>query len=326
MRFNPFLAKQYADEFNVTLEIVDSKMRQRDPRNIFYYRSVAKKINNYNPDIIYSCDYFFWMLCRSHIKTKKKVYGIHDAEKHGSGFSIIASLIEKSAYRSIRKIDYFFTFSPNQHDLFLKKFGKESYLVGMSYKDFGTSHQQQSPISEGVNMLFFGTISRYKGLDLLIDAMESLNREGVTNLKLTIAGKGEYWDSCKSLIHTPHLFNLQIRFIDNDEIPDLMCTHHFIVLPYRDATQSGPLVTALGYCLPVIAPDYGCFKETLNGESAIIYPRGELKGALLKASLINQKEYELLKTGMSSLRDKYSEENIANNYIQSFYSILNDEK
>ena len=323
MRFNPIIAKQYADEFDITLEIIDSKMRQRNPRNFIYYRSVAKRINSYNPDIVYSCDYFFWTLCRSLLKTNNKVYGIHDAERHSSGLSIIASLIEKSAYRCIRKMDFFFTFSSNQHDLFLKKFGKESYMVGMSYKDFGVSQQLLPSISEGVNLLFFGTISKYKGLDLLIEAIESLNDEGVTNLKVTIAGQGEYWNFCKSLIKSRDIYNLQIRFIENKEIPDLMCSHHFIVLPYRDATQSGPLVTALGYSLPVIAPDFGCFKEILNKESAIIYPQGNLKQALRRVSEITQDDYDIFKNKMNSLRDNYSEDRIANNYIHSFYSVIN---
>lgn len=322
MRYNPEKAKEYADKYGITLEVVDPKVRRRNPKNILYYRVVARKINSYTPDIVYACNVFpFWTYCYSLIKCKNKVLGLHDVSMHSYKFSMAKYLIQYNKERWIKRFSNLITFSPNQQEYLKQRFGKDSYMVGMSCKTFGESKMTAPSLSEGVQLLFFGIISRYKGLDLLIDAIEQLRVEGLTNLRLTIAGKGESWEECKVLIKTPELYNLQVRFIENSEIADLMSSHHFIVLPYRDATQSGPLVTAIGYGLPVIAPSFGCFTETLNNDSAIIYPQGELKEALTQVSRITENEYDQLRNGMFALTELYSEENIAQNYIRAFKEI-----
>lgn len=327
MRYNPARAKEYAEKYGITLEIIDPKMRRRNPKNIFFYHEVANRINQYNPDIVYACNIFpFWMYSYKRITCKNKVLGLHDVSMHTYKFSLIKLWIQHNKERWIKRFSNLITFSTNQHNLLKQDFGKESYMVGMASKFFGFSSLIPPPFSEGIKLLFFGIISKYKGLDLLIEALENLNNAGVTNLQLTIAGRGESWDDCKGLIKTPSLYNLKVRFIKNDEIPDLMCSHHFIVLPYRDATQSGPLVAALGYGLPIIAPNFGCFSEALDEKSSILYPQGELSNALKRVANMSNQEYENIKQETLRIKETYSEERIADNYIKAFKEIINGAK
>lgn len=321
-RFNPHWMKEYCEKYGITLEIVDPMMRRRNPKNLLFYHKVAQKINSYNPDIVYGCSiYPFWAISYGWIKCSIRILGLHDVSMHSYKFSIARHLIQYNKERLIKKFTHIISFSNNQHDLLKSRFGKESYMVGMSIKNFGKSDIKPAPIKDGIKLLFFGTISLYKGLDILIKALEELREEDVTNISLTIAGKGESWDECKQFIKTPEIYNLQVRFIDNDEIPNLMSSHHFIVLPYRDATQSGPLVAAIGYELPVIAPKFGCFTEMLSEDNAILYKQGDLKNALLKVSNMSPMEYNTLKERISLVKENYSEENIARNYINAFNKI-----
>lgn len=322
MRYNPEKAMDYADKYGITLEVVDPQMRRRNPKIVMFYYNVAKKINKYNPDVVYSCDILFWSVGRFVIRTKYKVFGIHDAKGHETKLTLFGHIIKHLSRSCRRNMDYFLTFSPNQHDLFKEITKKESKMVGMSYKSFGVSTKTPPQINNGVKILFFGIIGYYKGLDLLIDAIEELNREGVTNLSLTIAGKGDFWKECQLKIKTPSLYSLMVRFIQNDEIPDLMSSHHFLVLPYRSATQSGPLVTALGYGLPIVAPRFGCFTEVYSDSTAILYQSGDLKNALRKASSLTMADYTQLKNSVMVLKEKYSEDTIARNYINAFKEIL----
>lgn len=328
MRYNPKEMQTYADQYGITLEIVDPKMRRRNPKNIRFYKNLAKRINSYYPDIVYACEMFpFWMLTYRYIKCKNKVYGIHDVLPHYEKANFIKRWILKKKEQYIKqKFDHIVTFSKNQQALLKGHFGKDSDMVGMSYKYFGDSKLTPSPFENGVKILFFGIISHYKGLDLLIQAMEELKSEGVTNLHLTIAGRGEAWADCQPLIKSPELYNLQVRFIENAEIPDLMGSHHFIVLPYRSATQSGPLVAALGYGVPVVAPSFGCFTDTVNNDTAILYEQGNLKDALRRVSQMTNVEYLKMKDAMAVLREQYSEESIAANYIKTFKKVLDANK
>lgn len=161
------------------------------------------------------------------LKCKNIVLGVHDAQTHSYEMTMSRFLEKYSKGLSFKVHQHFVTFSGGQQQLLKQVYGKDSYMVGMSCKDFGKSALSAPTISNGVKLLFFGTINKYKSLDLLIADLEDLRRKGITNVTLTIAGKGESWNTCKSLIQTKEMYNLQVRFIDNCEIPDLMSSHHF---------------------------------------------------------------------------------------------------
>lgn len=323
MRYNPKKAKEYADKYGIILEIVDPKMRRRNPLNILYYWKIAKKINDYKADIVYACSIFpFWMLTFRFIKCKNKVFGVHDAVRHTYKNNPALQWMNNQKEKWFKRFPLLLTFSPSQQKLLKTVYGFDSKMVGMSFKSFGESTKKPVVIDNRVNLLFFGSIIHYKGLDLLISALEKLREEGYDNLSLTIAGKGSYWEDCKPLIKTPQMYNLQVRFIGNDEIPDIMCTHHFLVLPYRNVTQSGPLVTALGYGLPVIAPSMGSFMDYFDEESAIFYQQGELTEALRRVSRMSSSQYDELRINVAKVRENYTEERIAQNYIQAFKEMI----
>lgn len=325
MRYGPQKAKEYAEKYGISLEIVDPKVRRRNPKNLLFYWKVARKINRYKPDIVYACSVFpFWMLTYRFIKCKNKVFGVHDAVRHSYKNNRALQWMNDQKEKWFKRFPQLLTFSTSQHDLLKERHGCESDMVGMSFKSFGKSDKIPKPISEGVKLLFFGSIILYKGLDLLIQALEELRVAGVNNISLTIAGKGAFWEDCKPLIKTQEMYNLQVRFIENEEIPDLMSSHHFLVLPYRDVTQSGPLFTALGYGLPVIAPKMGSFIDVFNNDAAVFYSEGGLKDALTKVSKMDNHHYELLRNAVACIRENYTEEKIAQNYIKAFKKNLNE--
>jgi glycosyltransferase involved in cell wall biosynthesis len=126
------------------------------------------------------------------------------------------------------------------------------------------------PISEKI-VLFFGFIRKYKGLDLLLEAMaEPVIRDA--GIKLLIAGEF-YEDEAPylELIRQKGLEGtvlLHTRFIPDSEVRNYLCAGDFIIQPYRNATQSG--VTPLAYYferpmvvtnvggLPDLVPDHRC--------------------------------------------------------------------
>ena len=317
-------ASQYSDANGIVLHLHPCRYRGRDLRNIFYFSKIAKEIKKINPDLLYHCERnpFFAVATFLYLRGVNRVLGVHDAMPHTYGRDFGKWLAVKTVDIAFRLHTNFITFSKGQQDKLFRYRGLNSTCVGMSCKSFGATSKVPTPIEKGVKLLFFGSINKYKGLDLLIEALEESFAHGTNNITLTIAGNGSFWTDCAKLIHHNNNYSLLIRFIENDEIPDLMSTHHFLVLPYRDVTQSGPMYAAMAYCLPVIAPNIGCFKDICNEETSILYEQGHLSDVIERLSRFQEKEYAAIRSKCVELKESLSESKIAYNYIKCFNSLI----
>lgn len=312
---------EYAKSNGIDCHLTKVDYRLRDIRNLFLYCRIIIEARNANADILFTCYKQIYLLVAMKLffPISKIVYGFHDVLPHtGARTKIVLRMVEMAT----SWFSNFVTFSKGQQNVLKDTYGKKSFLLGMSSKYLGSSRLEVPPIDNGIKLLFFGSIIKYKGVDLLIRALEELYVEGVRNITVTIAGKGEGWGACEAYIKNKDLFRTDIRFIDNNEIPDLVCSHHFLVQPYRDVTNSGPLMIAIAYGLPVVAPNIGCFAELLNEESAVLYEQGFLKDGLKKISAMTQEEYDAMRSGMTKLKEEYSEETIAKKYIDCFGNII----
>ena len=107
-----------------------------------------------------------------------------------------------------------------------------------------------------IELLFFGLVRPYKGLDL---ALEAIAKSGRTDLRLTIAG--EFWqnfDETQELIDRLGLSDqveLIPRYVSDAEAAELFDRADVVLLPYRSVTGSGVIPTAYHYGRAVIASD-----------------------------------------------------------------------
>lgn len=315
--------KRYAGEYGIEIRIVHTDIRTRSPRNLAFYGKLAEIVNGWGCDIVFSTlnDIYWTMVSTVRIKSTI-VRGIHDYIQH-SGFNK-GKLLQLSSDFNILFNKHFIFYSDNQLRLFKEKHqGKHAANVGMVNLDYGMSSLEPMPLTDSLKLLFFGRIDEYKGLDTLIGAMEELYSQNKKKIKLTICGRGAYWEKCKSLISHSELYDLNIKFIDNDEIPDLFMSNHFLVLPYKDATQSGPMMIALNYGIPVIAPDIPAFSEFCDNENSVRYASGNLTGALERCMEMTDPEYRSIKGKWDQVKQMHTSRSIADNYIQFFKEINN---
>lgn len=129
------------------------------------------------------------------------------------------------------------------------------------------------------NFLFFGTINHYKGIGILLDAFTRIEAR-YKNVTLTIAGNGnfdEFKEKCNGL------GNLTVinRWIRDSEVDSLFSGENIIVVvPYLDATQSGVILVAMDYHVPIIASATGGIVEQIeDGMTGILVEPGNV-GAL----------------------------------------------
>lgn len=112
------------------------------------------------------------------------------------------------------------------------------------------------------NLLFFGFIRPYKGLDLLLKSLHYLGDQ----YQLIIAGESyEKFDRYQHLIQEcTHSSRIHVheRYIPNNEVALFFSAADACILPYKSATQSGIGAIAAHYKLPIIATPVGGLAES----------------------------------------------------------------
>jgi len=114
------------------------------------------------------------------------------------------------------------------------------------------------------NLLFFGIVRPYKGLDVLLRALAQAPEQ----VTLTVAG--EFWggtgetDRLIAALGLQDRVTLQPGYVPADQIPALFEAADALVLPYREATASQNVVLAFSYGVPVIATTAGALAEAVR--------------------------------------------------------------
>ncbi len=134
-------------------------------------------------------------------------------------------------------------------------------------------------------VLLFGRMRRYKGLNILIKAA-ALVKNKVPNLKIVLAGSGPELDRLEPQLQSNPMFEIHNRKIPSDEVAELFFKSNLIVLPYIEASQSGPLHLAYTCGRSVVAANVGAISESLtDGCEGFLVPPNEphaLADAMIK--------------------------------------------
>ena len=123
-------------------------------------------------------------------------------------------------------------------------------------------------------LLFFGYVRKYKGLDLLIEAIPDIIKE-IPEVRLLIVGEfyddpSTYLERIKELGVSDYV-KLVNKFIPNEEVGKYYQASDLNVLPYRSATQSGILNVSYGFLKPVLVTNIEGLSEFVkDGKTGII--------------------------------------------------------
>jgi glycosyltransferase involved in cell wall biosynthesis len=115
-------------------------------------------------------------------------------------------------------------------------------------------------------ILFFGYIRKYKGLDLLIQAMAN---ETIKNLGIQLIIVGEFYEDASTYHDLVNALGLQNRisfysnYIPDGEVKNYVCSADFIIQPYKNATQSGVTPLAYHFEKPMLVTNVGGLADTV---------------------------------------------------------------
>lgn len=236
---------------------------------LFVGKKIKKEIQGYTVMVSYSPMITFWTTRINHLLHPKKTITVcHDPVPH-SGENALIKLFGEKQYVS----DVVIVHSKKFIDIAEKRFGNVRYIALGPHNMYKQVANKQKCIEYSKNMLnfvFFGRIEDYKGVDILISAF-SIVQKKYKDVTLSIIGNGDF---TKYLQDFKELKNSTLinRFVKDEEVDSIFTGENLIcVCPYKDATQSGAVLVAYDYGVPVIATDAGGLAEqVIDGKTGFL--------------------------------------------------------
>ncbi len=203
---------------------------------------------------------------------------VHDGEMHpGSAHRWVWPL----ALRSERRADRLIVLSSHVKDIVCKR-RNSGDVIQLWHPPFTPKFiPKTSGRRPGIEFLFFGRIQTYKGLDLLANAGALLKSQGYS-FNLVVVGEGA--------IDSVTLGNLRScnaaivnRFVSEREAAEHFKKADIVILPYKEASQSGVVATASAFRVPVLCTPVGGLREQVESLRAGVVCDGVSVEALAAA-------------------------------------------
>ena len=114
-------------------------------------------------------------------------------------------------------------------------------------------------------VLLFGRLEQYKGVEVLIEAMQHVWRQR-PETTLTVAGAGP----AARLVPDDPRITLRDEYVPEARVDNLLAGASLLVLPYTQASQSGVGVLAIAAGVPVVVSNLGALPDLTVSSSYVV--------------------------------------------------------
>lgn len=275
---------------------------RRLTRAVRYYKEWLRQIRRVaelQPDVVligdirFPFDLFPLLLLRRKARLFADIcHNVHPFSSGGKS----AGLFDRSSrqeffYRKIyRLFDVVFVHFERNRAEFLQSFGVDPQRVDVIvhgneeiFRELRTPGVDANALRRRLALpaepvvLFFGTLSRYKGTDVLIEAFARVHRE--TGARLVLAGFPFHDFDVAAHRQLTRDAGIEqavtwvAEYIDSGDVAAWMELASVIVFPYRDIYQSGALHVAQTFGVPTVASAIGAMQDVLtDGVSGLLVP------------------------------------------------------
>lgn len=180
------------------------------------------------------------------------------------------------------------------HSEFDRPLLEQTYKIGsrpVTVIPIGPYNQYQQPVQiptdalrASINLLYFGVIRPYKGLEDLIRAFDAIPKDQIDRYRLTVVGETwEGWDLPARLIAaSPYRDRITFvnQYIKDEDVAAFFANADIVVLPYHRSSASGPLHAAMSHGLPIVVTSVGGLVEAAAGYSGTVFVPAQNPDAL----------------------------------------------
>jgi len=239
-------------------------------KTLHFYAKCSKLLDAFieeNPNLtIYFPVFHPWNLLITRAAKKRNIPVVTTVHDYNTHLGEKSKLIESIQNRTIKLADLVIFLTENEKKKAIHSnpwIDSKAKILEHPLLRFVQTNTQEH--TEKLNILFLGRLKKYKGFQLLSDVADKLNVA-----KITIAGKGE-----KSTELSPKV-DLINKYLSEKEIADLIQSHHILIVPYAEASQSGVVTLGIQSEMVMIISDLPGLKEQLDVNSAVwIEPKAE---------------------------------------------------
>ena len=259
----PFYSDLQKTENNLHIEYIKRPgAHPLSPKFWGYYWSFISNIKSYKPDVIYSAilGIPYIPFCILRIPRKKIVFAAHNVTTpKGIKHYTLTKLYMGLVWNWFRN---FQNFSKSQFNLLRSDYRNiNNFYAPFVLKDYGKPTNKENDI---ITFLSYGRIRGYKCIEVLIEAAQKVKEQCDIPFKVLIAGECNEWEKYQALIKFPEIFDLRLKNVENEDVPNLFGESHYTVLPYQDIAQSGALFVCINYSKPSILSNLPAFTEYLT--------------------------------------------------------------
>jgi glycosyltransferase involved in cell wall biosynthesis len=246
------------------------KPRLRQPlHQMRMAESLLRCIKDFDPDLIHLQQGHLWFnFALPLLRRYPLVVTSHDPLTH-PGEITPQRIFDWGCYRA----GHIIVHVPQMKELVIKRLRVPNSCVHViTHVLIGDDSPQPSAQEEEHVVLFFGRITRYKGLEYLIRA-EPLITAQVPRTRIVIAGTGEDFNHYRHMMTSPERFTVYDEYVSDQKRADLFRRASVVVLPYIEATQSGVIPVAYSFGKPVVATAVGGLPAQVDdGKTGYLVP------------------------------------------------------
>ncbi|HIF9541975.1 TPA: glycosyltransferase [Photobacterium damselae] len=165
-----------------------------------------------------------------------------------------------------------------------------------------------------IKLLCFGRFDDYKNYEYISELVSKTE-----NIELTIAGSGNISEKLKKLAENDNII-IHNRYIDDDELPNFIRQCHFMVLCYKNITQTTLIDMAGAYYKPVILSNIPEFFHFRDKKFSYMINISEKEIALNEINSLKKISIDNYKDMCLSSHENYlKSESMWEGYVKEFY-------